>query len=319
MAWTAAFSPDSQVLATGSRDKMVRLWEVASGKEIHCLRGHRQWIVNVSFSPDGKTLTSACAAGTVRVWDTATGKELRAMTLTKEKGGASAVAFSPDGKILAWSSDTTVQLWDAATANFIQQLDDHGAAVTLLDFSPDGKTLAVGTATTIYLWEVATGQRRLALGEPGNQLTSFGFSPDGRILVSAQANLTVLLWDRFGSALASQPQPGPFTEARREALWAELGSSDAARAYRAMAVLVASPQQAASLLSERLAATTADGSALSAGEQLRLLRAVEVLEHLGTREAENLLRKLTEGANDKLRKEGQSALDRLARRADPAP
>jgi hypothetical protein len=220
---------------------------------------------------------------------------------------------------LAWSGDTTVQLWDAATGNFIQQLDDHGAPVTLLDFSPDGKTLAVGTATTIYLWEVATGQRRLVLTEPGNQLTSFGFSPDGRTLVSAQANLTVLLWDRFGAALASQPQPGPFAEARRDALWAELGCADAARAYRTIAVLVASPQQAASLLSERLAAVTADGSALSAGEQLRLLRTIEVLEHLGTRESENLLRKLTEGANDRLRKEAQPALDRLARRGDPAP
>jgi len=322
MAWTAAFSPDGKVLATGSRDKTVRLWEVASGREIRCLRGHREWVIHVSFSPDGKTVASACEAGTVRWWEAATGKELRTLTLTTQKGAVSAITFSPDRKTLAWADGTTVQLWEAATGKLIHQIGGHQSPVLLLDFSPDGKTLVTGTGTTIYLWEVATGQRRLVLGEPWNRITSFGFSPDGRTLVSAQSNLTVLLWDRFGAALADQVPPRHFTAAQQDALWAGLGSGDAARAYQAMAALVAAPKEAAPLLDERWAAALADarkGSRSIAEDHLRLLRTVEILEHLGTMEAQKVLRKLTEGANDGLGKDAQAALDRLARRPDLAP
>jgi RNA polymerase sigma factor (sigma-70 family) len=195
MVWRADFSPDGKFLATASRDKTIRLWDVANGREVRCLLGHREWVIHVSFSPDGQTLASVCEAGNVRFWEAATGRELRTLTLTKQKDSVSAVAFSPDRKILAWGHGTTVQLLEAATGNLNRTLGDHVSPVLLLDFSPDGKTLAAGTATKIHLWDVATGQRRLVLGEPGNRIASFSFSRDGRTLVSAQANLTVLFWD----------------------------------------------------------------------------------------------------------------------------
>jgi hypothetical protein len=277
----------------------------------------------VSFAPDGTTLATACEAGTVRVWGVPTGKELHTVTLNQPKGGGGAVTFSPDTRTFARAYDTMVELRDTATGKLIYQLPGHRGPVLLLDYSPDGKTLAAGTATTMYLWEVSTGQQRLVLGEAGNRLTSFTFSPDGRALVSSQANLTVLLWDRFGVALVGQAGSTNPMAAKPDALWTELGSADAKQAYKAMAALIASPDQAAPLLREHLARTLAETPItpdLRAAEQLRLGRAIEVLEHLGTPAARQVLHAVgNETTNDSLRQEAQAALDRLARRGGLAP
>ena len=108
------FSPDGKTLASASYDKTVRLWEVASSKEIRQFQGQQDRVKSVAFSPDGKMLASAGWDKTVRLWDIASGKETH-----KLKGHnlpITAVVFSPDGKKLASASgDKTVRLWDWAS------------------------------------------------------------------------------------------------------------------------------------------------------------------------------------------------------------
>ena len=98
------------MLASASDDKMVKLWDTATGKEIKTLSGHTDGVWGVSFSPDSKMLASASRDNTVKLWDTATGKEIK--TLTGHTSTVLGVSFSPDGKILASASaDNTVKLW----------------------------------------------------------------------------------------------------------------------------------------------------------------------------------------------------------------
>ncbi|MBT5711636.1 hypothetical protein HOI71_11375, partial [Candidatus Poribacteria bacterium] len=68
--YAVAFSPDSAILASGSGDRTVRLWDVAGRREIAALRGHEGWVYSVVFSPDGETVASGSVDGTVLLWDT---------------------------------------------------------------------------------------------------------------------------------------------------------------------------------------------------------------------------------------------------------
>ncbi len=108
---SAAFSPDGKTIITASIDKIVRLWDVQTGRELRKFIGHTDNVWTASFSPDGRTIATASADGTVRLWDTQTGQELR--RLVGHTAGVENVVFSPDGKyLLSASDDGTALLWD---------------------------------------------------------------------------------------------------------------------------------------------------------------------------------------------------------------
>jgi WD40 repeat protein len=159
------------LLASGSEDKTVKLWDVASGRELRTLCGHSSFVLSVAFSPDGRILASGSWDGTVKLWDVASGRELR--TLSGHSSFVLSVAFSPDGRILASASDDkTVKLWDVASGRELRTLSGHSSAVLSVAFSPDGRMLASGSGDkTVKLGFGSTvpkrndAQTRLPLGE----------------------------------------------------------------------------------------------------------------------------------------------------------
>jgi len=160
-AWviSVAFSPDGkQIIAGlgsyGSSDGItVKLWDVASGREVIKFSGHKYSVISVAFSPDGKQFLSS--SDTVKLCDTATGQEIRTIS-----DGYGHVAFSPDGKqILSCSENNTLKLWDKESGQEIRTFSGHSAGISSFAISPDGTRIVTGSSDgTARLWDVATGK-----------------------------------------------------------------------------------------------------------------------------------------------------------------
>jgi WD40 repeat protein/serine/threonine protein kinase len=197
VAWGPG-SPGSSrgLLATGSRDRTIKLWDPASHKVVLTLRGHSAGVRGVAFSADGRRLLSASDDKSVRLWDLDSGKELR--RLEGHTASATAVAFSPDGRrALSGSEDKTVRLWDLETGKELRRFD-HAALVTAVAFAPDGRRLASGTGDAcLHLWDAESGRElRTILSGSDSWVTGVAFSADGRQAFGAGGKgSTLQLWD----------------------------------------------------------------------------------------------------------------------------
>ena len=178
-----AFKPNSYLLASGSNDVTVRIWDVGDNnnlRHVRTLRGHTDNVKSVAWSPDGRTLASASWDGTVRLWNPNNG--INFAVLRGHTQAVESVAWSPDGRILASGSrDQTIRIWDPDTHGTLRVLRRTGGGVYSLAFHPNGQTLASGTESgTIRLWNPNTGAQKAAI--TGNRPVAF--SPNGQILAS---------------------------------------------------------------------------------------------------------------------------------------
>jgi WD40 repeat protein len=187
------FSPNGRILASGSDDTTVKLWDGESGRELRTLEGHSGGVSAVAFSPNGHILASADFDNTVKLWDVKSGHELR--SLVGHTSTVNTVAFSPDGRTLASGAcDQTIRLWDTASGRELRQIKIDGALIKSVVFSRDGLVLASGGSEyAIRLWDVASGHQIRSMNTPPCDIRSLVFSPDGKTLISGSD--CIILWD----------------------------------------------------------------------------------------------------------------------------
>jgi RNA polymerase sigma factor (sigma-70 family) len=244
---TLAWSADGKALAAGGSDGSLRVVDADSGEALHDLRASQESIWALAFSPDGKLLASSGQDRTVRVWDLKSGQERH--QLTGPQGPVESLAFSPDGRTLAAGPrGNTVWVWDAVSGRDVAQLKGHTTWVYSVQFSADGRTLATGSLDrTVRLWETATWKERARFEGHRGGVVSLAFAPDGRSLASGSADSSVLVWDLTGRLRGGRLAPQDL-----EVAWSDLTGEDAAKAYRSICLLAASPEQALPLLRESL-------------------------------------------------------------------
>jgi len=199
VVWGVAFSPDGQLLASGSLDKTVKLWR-PDGTLLQTLKGHTDAVNCVSFSPDGQTLASASLDKTVQIWrkNPVTGEfdSKPYKTLKRHGDWVFSVHFSPDGELLATGSkDKTVKLW-RKDGSLVKILRGHQGSVNWVNFSPDSQFIASSSDDkTVKIWR-RDGSLVTTLQGHQKSVTIAVFSPDGKLLASTGGDKTVKLWRR---------------------------------------------------------------------------------------------------------------------------
>ena len=188
-----ALSRDGQVLASGSYDQTIKLWNIRTGEEIDICR-HGEQVISIAFNSDRWILASGSINGGIKLWDL---KQLKPKhTLQSNLEWVVSLAFSPDGKTLfSGSKNGKIEKWDSDSGRLIDTLNGHSGAVFSLAFSPDGQTLASGSSdNTIKLWNFHNGTVLQTLQGHSDVVMSVNFSPDGHTLISGSKDKTIKIW-----------------------------------------------------------------------------------------------------------------------------
>ncbi|KAK4222780.1 WD40-repeat-containing domain protein [Podospora fimiseda] len=193
------FTPDASVIAAGSDDFSVTVWDLKTRALRYFLpKAHSRWVNSVVFSPNGKLLASGSMDETVALWDVETGTEL--MRIENQSGPVNTTDFSPNGTLIATGSfDQVIRLWDVSKlgdAEFRLPLDGHTGCVNSVRFSAKGDRLVSGSDdTTVRIWDIALGAEIRALKGHSKRIMAVTFSLDGQVVVSGSEDTTIRVWD----------------------------------------------------------------------------------------------------------------------------
>ncbi len=323
-----AFAPDGKTFAAasntfqGSVAAETRVWDAATGKELWQGSRPQTQAQGLAFTPDGKVLATRDTGGAVVLHDALTGLELRQVAVPAGNLGAAALVFAPDGRTFAAATTKdnlrgVVGVWEVATGTLRHEFAGHAGLVSTAAFSPDGTTLATGGSdTTVLLWDLTgrAGAHGPPRGKPaaeeldalwatleaGEAAKAF---PAMRRLLEAPAEAVALLAKHVRPAGGKDNDPAAIARLiaaldddafdAREKATRELEKVGKAAAEALRKALADRPsaemKQRLTVLLEKLRPGE------TAPDLVRALRAVEVLEHLGTPEARQALGALAKG------------------------
>jgi WD40 repeat protein len=337
-----AFSPDGKTVLFPGTDGVMRIWSVETGAELRQLPRGIAFIFT-RFSPDGKYLAATAYDGIIRLYELSSGREVRQLggqaapnvagqPVPIRRSGIAAFGFAPDGRTLvAAGVDNNVRVWELATGKERCSFAGHQGLVTSVSISPDGRRIASGSAdSTTLIWDamgLSTKPAELTAKEVEALWGELLAVEDGRKPFQAIRSLSASA-DQAVPFLKEHLQPTPGVDPRRiDQLIVDLDSAEFAVRRQAMEDLEKLGDLTEPALRKALESKPSlevvkrleellqklEGRVLAA-EQVRTLRALEVLEHIGSAAAREVLEGLAKGApGDLVTREAKASLERLAK------
>jgi prenyltransferase beta subunit len=194
---TLAFSPAKSLLASGSIDGRVMLWDLADRKAHRTLKGHKSWVNSVAFTPDGERVVSGSSDGTVKIWNVKSAECERTIDVTKAE--VRSVAVSPDGKWIATGIRYgEVKVFDAKTGELFHHSKSAADDVGGVAFMPDSRRLCVGLGEwnrpgRVEIWDIETADKVQELHHTGEVLC-VAISRDGKLIAAGGGDNAASIW-----------------------------------------------------------------------------------------------------------------------------
>ena len=200
--WSIAITQDGQTIVSGGQDATIRLWDVASGKEIHKFVGHGGPVYGLVLMPDGNRLVSIADKDlAVKIWDLET--EMLKTSLAPNSAHINAVAVSPDQRFIVTGGDDGIaRFWDIDRGIMLRYLE-HSQGIYSITISPDGRHMLCGskkapatdTPGIIWVWDFELGVELKTLEGHNGHVTALAMTADSRYVLSGGQDGVVHLWD----------------------------------------------------------------------------------------------------------------------------
>jgi|WetSurMetagenome_2_1015567.scaffolds.fasta_scaffold133838_2 WD40 repeat protein len=220
-----AFSPDGKQIVTGGgtghsglpgpANAELRLWNLASGREIRQYRGHEHIVLSVCFTPDGKRILSVANGYLARLWDVESGRQIFAWPKGKQEGAVSA-ALSYDGRFVLTNQSDRLTVWNTSSGEEAVQIERPSPDGNFIaaHFSPDAKLIASASYdNTARTWDANTGKPALLFTGHASFVNQVRFSANGKWVVTASSDKTARIWEvATGKEIRAFSHPGRVTD-----------------------------------------------------------------------------------------------------------
>ncbi len=188
------FSPDGNLIASGSVDNTLRLWQTSKGSLLRTMRGHPFPVVAAEFSPDGVSLVTGSTDGLIRIWRVSDGRLLK--ELHGHAGRIKSLDISNDGRyIISCADDYTVRVWRMNDFSMTQTIDEGMAELTSVAFAPDNQTIAWSESNGTVRVRSLNGRWLHKFNETPISANSVGFDPQGEWISAGFTDGSIHLWD----------------------------------------------------------------------------------------------------------------------------
>ncbi len=195
--YSVCYSPDGSMIASGSSDGTIKIWNMETGSEIRTIEAHYYDVNSLCYSTDGSRLASGSGDGRIKIWDPYTGTMIKMFPL--QSGGVKAICYSPDGKqIASGNDDNEIKILDSETGDEIRVIEgeNYNYGIFSICYSPDGKRISSGGEDKkVRIWDVNTSEEINTFHGHSGFVKSVSYNPDGSRIASSSNDRTINIYD----------------------------------------------------------------------------------------------------------------------------